>query len=358
MDDKTTLHLCMGSACHQLGVYRVLPALQKLMIANGLDSEVELKGAFCLENCMHGIVVKIGEENGHGYNSGKRGNQIRQGNPPHFEERGPGVSTWNTSRFCGKLLWDYDPNGLIVLDLDMTIRLVNPAFCKMLRVDCDKVIGCKGVDILGDVDDFVNAWSDGVEIRGIEREYPQIPLYVRQVIFPIPNEELVAAIFVDLTNEWQQEKEMLKLKRQAIQEVTQVVHRQMGCGAGNRRGCSAKRLRKSRSASSGCWICWRRKMLGKASNFYDVYPRSLNRQGEELCGDQVKVLRHGGPDAGGSFGRPGSGVKASILATLTTEIIMTMLRESGPTQGYHRNGTWNSSHLQSQGDRLLHFCDR
>ena len=58
-------------------------------------------------------------------------------------------------------------------------------------------------------------------------EYPQIPLYVREVIFPIPNEELVAGILVDLTNEWQQEKEMNKLKRQAIQEVTQVVHKQM-----------------------------------------------------------------------------------------------------------------------------------
>jgi NADH:ubiquinone oxidoreductase subunit E len=62
MEDKMTLYLCMGSACHQLGVYRVLPALQKLMLEHGLDTEVELKGAFCLENCMHGIVVKIGEE--------------------------------------------------------------------------------------------------------------------------------------------------------------------------------------------------------------------------------------------------------------------------------------------------------
>ena len=62
MDDKLPLHLCMGSACHQLGVYRVLPALQKLMCEHGLDAEVELKGAFCLENCMHGIVIKIGEE--------------------------------------------------------------------------------------------------------------------------------------------------------------------------------------------------------------------------------------------------------------------------------------------------------
>jgi PAS domain S-box-containing protein len=132
-----------------------------------------------------------------------------------------------TKSVLWKLLWDYDPNGLIVLDLDKYIRLVNPAFCKMLHVDCNNVIGRKGSEILGDIEDFIRAWSDGIEIRGIEREYPEVSLFVRQVIFPIPNEELVAAIFVDLTNEWQQEKEMKKLKRQAIQEVTQVVHKQM-----------------------------------------------------------------------------------------------------------------------------------
>lgn len=132
-----------------------------------------------------------------------------------------------TKTLLWKLLWDYDPNGLIVLDLDMNIRLVNPSFCKMMHVDGDKVIGCKGADILGGIDDFVRAWNDRIVNRGIEREYPHIPLYVREVIFPIPSEKLVAAILVDLTKEWQQEKELNELRRQAIEEVTQVVNKQM-----------------------------------------------------------------------------------------------------------------------------------
>ena len=126
-----------------------------------------------------------------------------------------------------KLLWDYDPNGLIVLDLDMNVRLVNPAFCRMMRVKSDEVIGRKGVDILGDVEDFAVAWRTRMVNRGIERAYPHIPLYVREVIFPIPSEELTAAILVDLTKEWQQEQELSELRRQAIEEVTQVVNKQM-----------------------------------------------------------------------------------------------------------------------------------
>ncbi len=62
MGDKIALHLCMGSACHQLGVHRVLSALQKLMHEHGLDAEIDLKGAFCLDSCMHGIVIKVGEK--------------------------------------------------------------------------------------------------------------------------------------------------------------------------------------------------------------------------------------------------------------------------------------------------------
>ncbi len=56
--EKSCLYLCMGSACHQLGVYQVLPVLQKLLIQHRMDIEVELKGAFCLGPCSEGIVLK------------------------------------------------------------------------------------------------------------------------------------------------------------------------------------------------------------------------------------------------------------------------------------------------------------
>ena len=51
-------YLCMGSACHQKGVYEVLPKLQKLISSHNLDVTVELKGSFCLGPCTDGIVMK------------------------------------------------------------------------------------------------------------------------------------------------------------------------------------------------------------------------------------------------------------------------------------------------------------
>jgi len=61
MATKIILRLCMGSACHQMGVYEVLPALQKLLTEHHLDNTVEIRGAFCLGPCVNGIVLEVGE---------------------------------------------------------------------------------------------------------------------------------------------------------------------------------------------------------------------------------------------------------------------------------------------------------
>ena len=58
----------------------------------------------------------------------------------------------------------------------------------------------------------------------------------------------------------------------------------------------------------------------------DIGFRSINHYGEELCGDHIDVINNGDNSsiivlADGL----GSGVKASILSTLTSKIISTMM---------------------------------
>lgn len=126
-----------------------------------------------------------------------------------------------------ELLWEYDPNGLIVVDKEMNIKLVNPAFCKMFNVGQNEIIG-KPVDpILKDVKNFQKAWDKNQVIREAEKEYSQHNLYVKKVIFPILDRNVIACIMVDITHERQREKEMVTLKKETVAKVNEVVDNQM-----------------------------------------------------------------------------------------------------------------------------------
>jgi NADH:ubiquinone oxidoreductase subunit E len=59
MSQAQTLYLCMGSACHQRRGYGLLPRLEELIHRHDLGGRLELKGAFCLDNCQNGCSLKF-----------------------------------------------------------------------------------------------------------------------------------------------------------------------------------------------------------------------------------------------------------------------------------------------------------
>jgi len=62
--------------------------------------------------------------------------------------------------------------------------------------------------------------------------------------------------------------------------------------------------------------------------FYEWGTRQLRKHGEELCGDNIAVTRHADSVTLALSDGLGSGVKANILATLTTQIAMRMLQDN------------------------------
>ena len=126
-----------------------------------------------------------------------------------------------------ELLWDYDPNGLIAVDPEMNVRVVNPAFCSMFGLDEHSILGQPASLFLDDVEDFRDVWERDQVIPAKEQDYPRYGLHVRKVMFSIRDEDIIACIMVNLTHEWQQEEEMRQLRRETIEKVNEVVDNQM-----------------------------------------------------------------------------------------------------------------------------------
>lgn len=66
--------------------------------------------------------------------------------------------------------------------------------------------------------------------------------------------------------------------------------------------------------------------------FTDIGWKSVNHEGEQLCGDHVELVRNRNEQVAVLADGLGSGVKASILSTLTSRIIATMMSQGMPLE--------------------------
>ena len=126
-----------------------------------------------------------------------------------------------------ELLWDYDPNGLLVVDSNMVVKIVNPSLCRMFKVTQESIIGKSVSEFISDIDDFKHVLNTNDVIMAKEEEYSKYDIFVKKVMFPIKDQNIVACIMVDTTHESKQKNEMLKIKTETINKVNQVVDKQM-----------------------------------------------------------------------------------------------------------------------------------
>lgn len=51
--------ICIGSACHLKGSREIIQQMQELVKEHNVSDKVDLNGAFCSGNCVHGVCVTI-----------------------------------------------------------------------------------------------------------------------------------------------------------------------------------------------------------------------------------------------------------------------------------------------------------
>ena len=127
-----------------------------------------------------------------------------------------------------EILWDYDPNALVVTDEGFKIRIVNPAFRKLFKFNEDEqIVGKHLSEIFQDIKLFEKVRDENIVIKNQRMYFPTYDLNVNAVVFPIPETKMIAAILIDITSEIKREKKSLELKMRATEQVQAVVDKQM-----------------------------------------------------------------------------------------------------------------------------------
>ena len=126
-----------------------------------------------------------------------------------------------------EVIWDYDPYGLLVIDQNFDIQLINPAFARYFHLEGSDVIGRKVTDFFSDIEDFVKISTGEMEIVRAIKDRDEAGLTFSEVTFKIEDKGLIAKIFNNTTPK---DKEVRDLKLQITEEVQKIVEKQMKVG--------------------------------------------------------------------------------------------------------------------------------
>lgn len=123
-----------------------------------------------------------------------------------------------------EIIWDYDPNGLLVINENLEIQIVNPAFAKYFNLEKVDILGRKVTDFFSDIEDFIKIMVGESDCIRAIKDREETGLTFSEVTFKIEDNGLIAKIFHNITP---QDKEIQELKLKITDDVQKIVEKQM-----------------------------------------------------------------------------------------------------------------------------------
>jgi iron only hydrogenase large subunit-like protein/uncharacterized Fe-S cluster-containing protein len=116
------------------------------------------------------------------------------------------------------------PNGIVMLDEQLNILHMNPAFRKMFMAT-EAVLG-KPVSYLMDPEPFENLQREG-ELMEFTARHPNYGVVCRQILYPLPEERQYVGVFVNVTKSMDNEKRLRRMRADTVRKAQELMEHQI-----------------------------------------------------------------------------------------------------------------------------------
>jgi uncharacterized Fe-S cluster-containing protein len=135
---------------------------------------------------------------------------------PHMREKAESISN---------VVMDNTPNGIFLLDEELSILACNSSAQRMFRMQADfsgrpvfEVFGCSALE---------KARRAGTDLIDDQEYYPEVDLYLEQSIIHIKENSMVLLIVKDITKEMQQQSQIESMQEETVEIAQKVINKQM-----------------------------------------------------------------------------------------------------------------------------------
>ncbi len=120
---------------------------------------------------------------------------------------------------------DTSPNGIVILDEDLGILSMNPAFKHFFSCS-DAVLG-RHISYLMDPAPFEKVVSGVAERLDLTVTHRPYNLYCHELIYMLQEEKQIVGIFMNITSQQEQEKQLKDLRSQTVEQANELLEHQV-----------------------------------------------------------------------------------------------------------------------------------
>ncbi len=122
-------------------------------------------------------------------------------------------------------IFNTTPNGVVILDKELKILSINPAFKKFFFCS-DAVLG-RHISYLMDPEPFEKLISGAVESIDIIRTHKHYNLMCRELLYILKQDQQIVGIFINITSQQENEKKLKEIKSQTIEQASELLNHQI-----------------------------------------------------------------------------------------------------------------------------------